>query len=143
MDCLHKESISTDLDLAYQFVREIPEDFQIQSRYHAVLLRTKFFIPCLIDSIQNDEYTPLRLYEADKAFFVVFDHLNKAIEWLNADISYVKFIELSGEELIQRLSSHHYLLINPGTDQFFEMSPHHINYLKKLIVELSEKSSFV
>jgi hypothetical protein len=141
MDCSHKESISTDLDLAYQFVREIPEDFQTQSRYHAVFFRSKFFLPCLIDSIQNDNYTPLRLYHENKAFFVTFDHLNKAIEWLKADVSYVKFIELSGEELIQRLSPYHYLIINPGAAHFFEMNPSHINYLKRLLLEISEKNN--
>lgn len=132
----------TDLDLAYAFVRELSEDINAQNRYHAVLLRTVFHLPCLKNNKELSDFIPLRLYHHDKAFFVAFDQPQRLMNWLQLDHAEqqdIHIMTLSGQELIQSLSPHVYLMINPGTPYYFEISPEHINYLKKTIEVLTEQ----
>jgi len=124
----------TPLDIAYQFVRELPEDINAQNRYHAVFLRTIFHIPCLKTDESAIDYTPLRLYHEDKAFFVAFDHPERLMNWAQESSSQeIGVRTLNGEELIQSLAPFVYLVLNPGTPYYTEIGPEQINYLKKTI----------
>jgi hypothetical protein len=135
-------NIRTDLDLAYQLVRDLPEDIATQNRYHTVLLRTTFYIPCLESVEEGEDYIPLRLYHDDKAYCVAFDHPERLLDWSKDVRGQEKVIgvkKLIGEELISALSPHVYLLINIGTSYYFELFPEHINYLKTVITNVHEQ----
>ena len=129
-------SSGTPLDLAIMATQNAPADLHVQQRFHAVLLRTTCFVPCLTPAEHDNDLTPLRLYHNDKAFFVAFDDPSKLAKWLGdagdlkADIS-VKTLDVS--DFIKALGQESYLVLNPGTSTYFEINPDHVAYLKKTI----------
>lgn len=127
----------TDLELALAFVMDNPKDFHHRQRFHKVFLRTKFYLPTLKDNpLPTEEYFPLRLYENNNPFFIVFDTKKKYESWLSHSpdtSSHLSFQEIFGHELIDCLGTSVYLGLNPGTQSYFELNPTHIQFLKTVI----------
>lgn len=130
-------SNGTDLDIALHFVMETPDDFHHKKRFHTVFLRTKFYTPILKDNPMKDEsFFPLRLYDQNKTFFLSFDSLEKYQYWFEqaqASQEDIEHTEIFGHELIDCLGPTVYLALNAGQDNYYELNPSHIQFLKKAI----------
>lgn len=127
----------TDLDRALEFVMDSPGEFHHKQRFHTVFLRTKFYLPCLVENPHPEEkFYPLRLFEGEKTFFITFDSESRYLQWLsisNGNSDQVFSVQIFGHELIDCLGNYVYLGLNPGQENYYEMTPGHIQFLKKAI----------
>ena len=130
-------STGTDLDIALKFVMEAPDDFHHRKRFHSVFLRTKFYTPTLIHNpLESEPFFPLRIYENNQAFFITFDSKEKYNQWFDLSSGSrdeIEMIEIFGQELIECLGPTVYLCINPGHENYYEMNPQQIQFLKKAV----------
>lgn len=130
-------SNGTDLDIALDFVMQSPDDFHHKKRFQTVFLRTKFYTPVLKESpIESEPFFPIRIYDNNDTFFITFDSSAKYQNWLEqsqAPCDQIDIVETFGHELIDCLGNSVYLCLNPGCQNYYEMNPQHIQFLKKAI----------
>lgn len=137
---LHTYTPMTELDqiLAAAFASE--GGSKEANQFYLTFLQTRLFIPVKKEQPTNTEepFTPLATLVADKIFILAFDTLARLKNWAGKELTKMRYVELSGRDLINGMNDQVYLALNVGEPLHKEFAPDEVKHLQKIIARIEQ-----
>lgn len=129
----------TELDQAISAAIQSGGHPEKVNKAYLVFLRTLFFLPVKKELSNTDEpFAPLFFKEGNQYFMLAFDTIDRLSAWAGEQLSAMKYVELSGRDLMVGINPQVYLGINFGTEYYKEFSPDEIVHMKKIITKIDQ-----
>jgi hypothetical protein len=129
----------TELDQLIRAAYESKGAQETVNKVYLTLLRSTLFVPVIREMFPADNGEPFRPLFAkidENYFMMVFDTVDRLMNWVGEHASEVECVEMTGKDVINGINENVFLCLNMGTEFYKEFSPDEVKKLKMIVAKI-------
>lgn len=128
----------TELDQVIAAAYESGGKQEQVNKVYITLLRSSLFLPVKNQEASQEEepFAPLFAVVDGQYYIAAFDTLERLETWAGDAIEQIKYVEITGKDLIAGMNESVYLALNVGAETYKEFPPDEVKHLKKIVARI-------